>query len=59
MNATFDSMMAAMGLKRVGCRDCSWSSPSVAYPQVRCNLSGGYVAPTFACEHFKSEKVAA
>jgi len=59
MNATFDSMMAAMGLHRVGCSECKWSSTSVAYPQVRCNLAGGYVAPTFSCEHFKSEKAEA
>ncbi len=53
MNATVDSMMKAMGFKRCSCKDCKLHSPSVAYPMVRCNLLGEYVAPTFVCEEFK------
>ena len=56
MNATIDSMMKAMGFKRCTCNGCKLSSPSVAYPMVRCNLLGEYVAPTFVCEEFKASK---
>lgn len=38
------------------CKDCNYSSPSVAYPQVRCNLLGGFVAPQFKCGHFVAGK---
>jgi len=34
------------------CVSCKYSSPSVAYPQVRCNIKGGFVAPQFKCGHF-------
>ena len=56
MNATVDSMMKAMGFNRCTCKDCKLHSPSVAYPMVRCNLLGEYVAPTFVGEEFKGEK---
>ena len=56
MNATFDSMMKAMGFNRYTCKVCKLSSPSVAYQMVRCNLLGEYVAPTFVGEEFKGEK---
>ena len=56
MNATVDSMMQAMGFNRCTCQDCGFHSPSVAYPMVRCNLFGEYVAPTFVCEEFKGGK---
>ena len=58
MNPTFDSMMKAMGFNRCTCKDCKLHSPSVAYPMVRCNLFGEYVAPTFVCEEFKGSKAA-
>ncbi len=56
MNSTFDSMMKAMGFNRYTCKVCAFHSPSAAYPMVRCNLLGEYVAPTFVCEEFKGGK---
>ena len=56
MNATVDSMMKAIGFNRCSCKDCAFHSPSVAYPKLRCNLLGEYVAPTFVCEEFKGCK---
>ena len=56
MNPTVDSMMSAIGFKRCACKDCGFHSPSVAYPMVRCNLLGEYVAPTFVCEEFNGGK---
>lgn len=35
------------------CADCKFSSPSAAYPQVRCNVKGGFVAPQFKCMSFE------
>ena len=52
MNPTFDSMMKAMGFKRCTCKDCKFQSKSMAYPQVRCNLLGDFMAPQFKCQWF-------
>lgn len=34
------------------CKDCKYSSPSVAYPMIRCGLFGGFIGPQFRCQWF-------
>lgn len=38
------------------CSNCKFSSPSVAYPLVRCNVKGGFVEPQAKCGHFVAGK---
>lgn len=49
MNPTFDSLMSAMGYKRMTCKDCKHAVTSIAYPKLQCLLRGIFVAPTFSC----------
>jgi hypothetical protein len=38
--------------KLPACGNCKFSSPSVAYPMIRCNMLGGFMAPQFKCQWF-------